>query len=130
MDSEQEMNASKEETQEQRHAAVGKDGHGQKPEPHHATKRELDDEIAAIQAHSRHQSTTIQAPPEISPAPPRRALLVVGVALLVLLVAGAMTLIGRASHERALAKETEQETIPTVAVVRPLAEKPDQELVL
>src|SRR5215467_10447899 len=74
MDSEQEMNASKEETQEQRHAAVGKDGHGQKPEPHHATKRELDDEIAAIQAHSRHQSTTIQAPPEIPPAPPRRAL--------------------------------------------------------
>jgi RND family efflux transporter MFP subunit len=130
MDSEQEMNASKEETQEQRRAAVGNDGHGQKPEPHHATKRELDDEIAAIQAHSRHQSTTIQAPPEIPPASPRRALVVVGVALMVLLVAGALTLIGRQSHERALAKETELSTIPTVAVVHPLAEKPDEELVL
>jgi RND family efflux transporter MFP subunit len=50
--------------------------------------------------------------------------------LLVLLVAGAMTLISRESHERALAKETELETIPTVAVVHPLAEKPDEELVL
>ncbi len=36
----------------------------------------------------------------------------------------------RASHERALAKETELETIPTVAVVHPLAEKPDEDLVL
>src|SRR6202043_1631875 len=33
-------------------------------------------------------------------------------------------------HERALAKETERETIPTVAVVHPLAERPDEELVL
>ena len=39
-------------------------------------------------------------------------------------------LIGRASREQALAKETERETIPTVAVVHPLAEKPDEELVL
>jgi len=56
--------------------------------------------------------------------------MVVGVALLILLAAGAITLISRASHERALAKETEQSTIPTVAVVHPLAEKPDEELVL
>jgi len=124
------MKVGNEQTQEQRYATAGGDGHGQKAQPHHATKRELDDEIAAIQAHSRHQTTTIQPPPEISPAPPRRALLVVGVALLVLLVAGAMTLISRESHERALAKETELETIPTVAVVHPLAEKPDEELVL
>src|SRR5215469_4376002 len=130
MDSERDMKVENEQAQEQRDAAAGGDGHGRKPEPHHATKRELDDEIAAIQAHSRHQSTTIQAPPEIPPAPPRRALVVVGVALLVLLVAGALTLIGRQSHERALAKETELSTIPTVAVVHPLAEKPDEELVL
>ena len=124
------MKVENEQTQEQRYAAAGGDGHAQKPQPHHATKRELDDEIAAIQAHSRHQTTTIQPPPEIPPAPPRRALMVVGVALLVLLVAGALTLINRESHERALAKETELETIPTVAVVHPLAEKPDEELVL
>jgi len=54
----------------------------------------------------------------------------VAVALLVLLVAGAVTLIGHASHERALAKETERETIPAVAIVHPTAEKPDEELVL
>src|SRR5438477_5180024 len=56
--------------------------------------------------------------------------MVVVVALLILLAAGAVTLISRASHERALAKETELQTIPTVAVVHPLAEKPDEELVL
>ena len=124
------MKVDNEQTQEQRHAPAGADGQGQKAQPHHATKRELDNEIAEIQAHSRHQTTTIQAPPEIPPAPPRRALMVVGVALLVLLVAGALTLVGRESHERALAKETEFETIRTVAVVHPLAERPDEELVL
>ena len=38
-------------------------------------------------------------------------------ALLILLVAGAVTLISRDTHERALAKETERSTIPTVAIV-------------
>lgn len=122
------MKVDNEETQEQRHAPAGADG--QTVQPHHATKREVDDEIAQIQAHSRHQTTTVQAAPEIPPAPPRRALMVIGVALLVLLAAGALTLISRTAHERALAKETELETIPTVAVVHPLAEKPDEELVL
>jgi len=56
--------------------------------------------------------------------------MLVGVALLALLIAGAVTLIGHESHERALAKETELETIPTVAVVHPSAEKPDEDLVL
>jgi len=56
--------------------------------------------------------------------------MIVGVAVLILVVAGAMTLIGHVTHERALAKETERETVPTVAVVHPLAEKPDEELVL
>ena len=37
---------------------------------------------------------------------------------------------GAPSHERALAKETERETVPTVAVVHPLAEKPDEDLIL
>jgi membrane fusion protein, multidrug efflux system len=100
--------------------------------PHNArgTQAQRDEEIAAMEEHSRHQPPAIQPPPELPAAPPRKALILVGVALLVLLVAGAMTLLSRASHERALAKETERETIPTVAVVHPLAEKPDEELVL
>jgi len=109
---------------------AGSGGRETTAEPHHETRAERDDEIAAITQRSRHQTHTIEAPPEIPPAPPRRALVVVGVALLVLLVAGAVTLIGRASHEKALAKETEQMTIPTVAVVHPQSEKPDEELVL
>jgi len=114
--------------QKQRRAQGESDGHG--VEQQHLTKSQVDDEIAELEARSRHQSHNIQAPPEIPPAPPRRALMVVGVTLLILVVAAAITLITRASHERALAKETEQSTIPTVAVVHPLAEKPDEELLL
>ena len=101
-------------------------------EQHYArtSKAQQDEEIAAIEERSRHQPPGIQPPPELPPAPPRKAMMLVGVALLALLVAGAVTLIGHASHERALAKETERETIPTVAVVHPAAEKPDEDLVL
>ena len=53
-----------------------------------------------------------------------------GVALLVLLAAGGLTLLDRLNHSRVLARETEQSAVPTVAVVHPLAEKPDVELVL
>lgn len=97
--------------------------------PEH-TRVQIDEEIAAMEEHSRHQPPTIQRPPELPPASPRRALMIVGVALLVLLIAGAVTLLQHASHERALAKETELQTIPTVAVVHPIAEKPAVELVL
>ena len=75
-----------------------------------------DEEIAAIQKHSRHQPPAIQKPPELPPAPPRKALMIVGVLLLVLLLAGGLTLLEHVSHDRALAKETERETIPTVAL--------------
>src|SRR5262252_1893468 len=94
------------------------------------TQAQIDEEIAAMREHSKHQPPTIQAPPELPPAPPRKALMIVGVVLLVLLAAGAITLISRANHEEALAKETERDTVPMVAVVHPLAEKPDEELVL
>src|SRR5215471_12924466 len=97
---------------------------------HRSTRAQQDEQIAHMQEQSRHQTATIEPPPELPPAPPRKALVAVGVALLVLLIAGAVTLIGRANHERALAKETERETVPTVAVIHPLAEKPDEELVL
>ncbi len=99
-------------------------------EEHVKTKAELDAEIQAIEQQSRHQHANIQKPPEVPPAPPRKALLIVGVILLLLLLAGGLTLWDHVSHERALAKETERETVPTVAVVFPQSEKPDEDLVL
>jgi membrane fusion protein, multidrug efflux system len=124
------MKVDNEQKREQRQASGDSGGRQTAETPHHGTQAERDEEIAAMRERSRHQTHAIEPPPEIPPAPPRRALMVVGVALLVLLAAGAITLISRASHEQALAKETEQQTIPTVAVVHPLAEKPDEELVL
>jgi multidrug efflux system membrane fusion protein len=101
-------------------------------EPQHAlsAQAQRDEEIAAMQQHARHQPPGIQKPPELPPAPPGKALTIVAVLLLVLLVAGGFTLWSRANHEQALAKETERSTVPTVAVVHPLAEKPDEDLVL
>ena len=101
-------------------------------EEHHAlsTQAQRDAEIAEIQQHSRHQPPGIQKPPEVPPAPASKALTMVGIALLILLIAGALTLWDHVTHERALAKETERETVPTVAVVYPQSEKPDEDLVL
>ena len=93
-------------------------------------QEQRDEEIEEIQKRSRHQHATIQPPPEAPPAPPRKALTIVGVLLLVLLLAGAITMITRLSHDRALAKETELETVPTVAFVYPAKEPADEELVL
>jgi multidrug efflux system membrane fusion protein len=101
-------------------------------EEHHAlsAQAQRDQEIEAIQQHSKHQAPGIQRPPELPPAPPGKALMIVGVLLLVLLIAGGLTLWAHVSHEDALAKETERDATPTVAVVNPLAEKPDEDLVL
>jgi multidrug efflux system membrane fusion protein len=79
---------------------------------------------------TRQQHVGIEQPPEVPPASPRKALTIVGVLLLVLLIAGGLTLWDHFTHERALAKETERETVPTVAVVYPQSEKPDEDLVL
>jgi multidrug efflux system membrane fusion protein len=110
-------------------------GNGQGSErPHEehpqSTQAQRDAEIEAIQQHSRHQQIGIQPPPEVPPAPPRKALMIVGVLLLILLIAGGFTLWEHVTHERALAKETERETVPTVAVIHPQSEKPDEDLVL
>jgi membrane fusion protein, multidrug efflux system len=101
-------------------------------EEHHAqsAQAQRDEEIAAIRQHSKHQAPGIQQPPDLPPAPPGKALTIVGVLLLALLIAGGLTLWGHLSHDRALAKETERETVPTVAVVYPQSEKPDEDLVL
>jgi membrane fusion protein, multidrug efflux system len=104
---------------------------GQNEEPHaRSAQAQRDEEIEAIQLHAKHQPPAIQRPPDLPPAPPGKALVIVGVLLLVLLIAGGLTLWDHVSHERALAKETEIETVPTVAVVYPLSEKPDEDLVL
>jgi membrane fusion protein, multidrug efflux system len=99
---------------------------------HHAlgTQAQRDEEIEEIRKRARHQPPGIEPPPEVPPAPSRKALTIVGILLLVLLVSGALSLWGRITHERALAKETERETVPTVAIVNPVSEKPDEDLIL
>jgi RND family efflux transporter MFP subunit len=104
---------------------------GQNEEPHaRSAQAQRDEEIEAIQQHSKHQPPGIQKPPYLPPASPEKALTIVGILLLVLVIAGALTLWEHATHERALAKETERETVPTVAVVYPQSEKPDEDLIL
>ncbi|MGA2374944.1 MAG: efflux RND transporter periplasmic adaptor subunit [Candidatus Sulfotelmatobacter sp.] len=104
---------------------------GQNEEPHaRSAQAQRDEEIEAIQQHSKHQPPGIQKPPDLPPASPEKALTIVGILLLVLVIAGALTLWEHATHERALAKETERETVPTVAVVYPQSEKPDEDLIL
>jgi ferric-dicitrate binding protein FerR (iron transport regulator) len=77
-------------------------------EEHHAyAQAQRDEEIEAIQQHSRHQPPGIQKPPELPPAPPRKALTLVGMAAGAA-GAGGLTLWSHMSHERALAKETER----------------------
>ena len=104
----------------------------QRDEEDHAVgeQAQRDEEIERIQQQSRHQRVGIQKPPDVPPAPPRKALTMVAVFLILLLLAGGITLWSRVSHSRALANETERETVPTVAVVYPQSEKPDEELIL
>lgn len=61
---------------------------------------------------------------------PRKALTGVGIFLLLLLMAGLATVLARVNGAKALAKETETNAVPTVAVIHPTVEKPDEELVL
>jgi len=80
------------------------------------------------ETHSIHPE--IERPPDLAPAPVGRAKLLVGVVLLVLLVGGAITYLSRRSASDALAKETEEVSVPTVAVVQPQSEPGNDELVL
>ncbi|HZM10149.1 MAG TPA: efflux RND transporter periplasmic adaptor subunit [Candidatus Limnocylindrales bacterium] len=76
------------------------------------------------------QAPEITPPPKLPPAPPRKALLLIGLVLLLLFVGGLITMLMRMRSSHVLADETERESIPTVAVIHPTAEKPDEELVL
>jgi membrane fusion protein, multidrug efflux system len=72
----------------------------------------------------------VTPPPELPPAPPRKALIVVALVILVLALSGALSMVSRFRDAQALAKETDADSVATVVVVHPVAEKPDEELVL
>ncbi|MGA9497469.1 MAG: efflux RND transporter periplasmic adaptor subunit [Terriglobales bacterium] len=72
----------------------------------------------------------IERPPDLPPAPAGRAKILVGIVLLILIVAGAITFLNRKSEANALAKETDAISIPTVAVVHPQSEPGNDELIL
>ena len=77
-----------------------------------------------------HTSPEVTPPPELPPAPPRKAVIIVVLVVVLLVLSGAVSMFSRFRAGRALAKETEIDSVATVAVVHPLAEKPDEELVL
>jgi membrane fusion protein, multidrug efflux system len=76
------------------------------------------------------QAAEITPPPKLPPAPPRKALMLIGLVLLLLVVGALITMLLRIRSSHVLADETQRESIPTVAVVHPTAEKPDEDLVL
>jgi len=81
-------------------------------------------------AESQHTSPEVTPPPELPAAPPRKAVIIVVLLVVLLVLSGAVSMFSRFRAGRALAKETEIDSVATVAVVHPIAEKPDEELVL
>jgi multidrug efflux system membrane fusion protein len=81
-------------------------------------------------AEESHRAPQVTPPPELPPASPRKAVLVVLIVVVVLAVSGVVSMLSRVRAGHALAKEADIDAVPTVAVVHPLAEKPDEELVL
>ncbi len=67
---------------------------------------------------------------ESSAAVPRGAKFLMAGIVLLLVIGGLVTMLVRYNDQRVLAKETEANAIPTVAVVHPSTEKPDEELML
>lgn len=83
-------------------------------------------------SHSKeeHAAPEITPPPKLAPAPPRRALFAIGVVLLVLVLGGAVVFLTRYHAQHVLADETEAAAVPSVAVIHPIAENPNEDLVL
>jgi RND family efflux transporter MFP subunit len=88
------------------------------PETNHSTEE------------SHRTPPQVTPPPELPPAPPRKAVIIVVLVVVVLALSGAASMFSRIRAGHALAKETEIDSVPTVSVVHPTAEKPDEELVL
>jgi len=81
-------------------------------------------------AEAHHTPPQVTPPPELPAAPPRKAVILVMLVVVVLALSGAASMFSRIRAGHALAKETEIDSVPTVSVVHPMAEKPDEELVL
>jgi RND family efflux transporter MFP subunit len=79
---------------------------------------------------SQHAPPQVMPPPELPAAPPRKAVIIIVLVVVVLAVGGAASMFSRVRAGHALAKETEIDSVPSVVVVHPTAEKPDEELVL
>lgn len=60
----------------------------------------------------------------------RKAITMAGFVVLVLVVAGLITILARARNSKALAKETEENAVLTVATIKPVLERAETELVL
>lgn len=86
--------------------------------------------IPSQSTESQHAPPQATPPPELPATPPRKAVFMVVLAVLVLALSGAANLFSRFRAERALAKEADVDSVATVVVVHPTAEKPDEELVL
>src|SRR5271167_1364916 len=100
---------------------LGADREAAHMSPHSEPTEVLDDE---------RQAPEITPPPKLPPAPPRTALLLIGLVLLLLVIGGVIAMLVRIHDSHVLANETERASIPTVAVIHPTAEKPDEALVL
>ena len=87
----------------------------------HSNPAVLDDE---------RQAAEITPPPQLPPATPRKALLLIGLVVLLLIIGGLIAMALRIRDNHVLADETQRESIPTVAVIHPTAEKPGEELLL
>jgi membrane fusion protein, multidrug efflux system len=72
----------------------------------------------------------IEKAPDVPPAPPKKALTIVGAIFLVLVLSAIVSIVIRSNESKALARETERSAIPFVAVVNPTLEKPDDDLTL
>jgi membrane fusion protein, multidrug efflux system len=86
--------------------------------------------IPSQSTESQHTPPQVTPPPELPAAPPRKAVFMVVLVVLVLALSGAASMFSRFRAERALAKEADIDSVATVDVVHPTAEKPDEELVL
>jgi membrane fusion protein, multidrug efflux system len=76
------------------------------------------------------ESPQVTPPPKLAAASPRKALFMIAVVVIVLLIGAAVSVISRVRAAHALAKETEVDAVPSVEVVHPIAEKPNEDLVL
>lgn len=90
----------------------------------------VEDDMQQQSNMENHAPPQTTPPPKLAAAAPRKALFFVGLIVVVLLVAGAVSLLTRMHSSRVLAETTVQNAVPSVAVVHPTAEKPDEELVL